>query len=86
MSDKIKEFYFDRDDEIEQIGKRTMRKHSHTHFEIYFITPIRKLHIGALVNITPLYWVYMNITALQQRLVRTSTRYPFMSIEPLKTN
>ena len=38
MNDKIKEFYFDRDDEIEQIGKRTMRKHNHTHFEIYFIT------------------------------------------------
>ena len=38
MSQETREFYFDRDDEIEQIGKRTMRKHSHTHFEIYFIT------------------------------------------------
>lgn len=38
MEELNKEFYFDRDNEIEQIGKRTMRKHCHTHFEIYFIT------------------------------------------------
>ncbi len=38
MNIENKEFYFDRNDEIEQIGKRTMRKHCHTHFEIYYIT------------------------------------------------
>ncbi len=38
MENEKREFYFDRNDEIEQIGKRTMRKHCHTHFEIYYIT------------------------------------------------
>ncbi len=38
MENGKKEFYFDRSDEIEQIGKRTMRKHCHSHFEIYYIT------------------------------------------------
>ncbi len=38
MSNENREFYFDRNDEIEQIGKRTMRKHCHSHFEIYYIT------------------------------------------------
>lgn len=38
MGNEIREFYFDRNDDIEQIEKHTMRKHCHSHFEIYFIT------------------------------------------------
>ena len=32
------EFYFDIDTDIMRPNKKTMRKHSHNHFEIYFIT------------------------------------------------
>lgn len=33
-----REFFYDRDSDIERVGKHTMRKHCHNHFEIYFIT------------------------------------------------
>lgn len=32
------EFYFHQDSNIHLVGRHTMRKHSHTHFEIYYIT------------------------------------------------
>lgn len=33
-----RDFFYDRDSDIERVGKHTMRKHCHNHFEIYFIT------------------------------------------------
>ena len=33
-----REFFFDRDSDIKRVGRHTMRKHCHNHFEIYFIT------------------------------------------------
>lgn len=33
-----REFYFDIDSDIIRLGKQTMRKHCHNHFEIYYIT------------------------------------------------
>ena len=33
-----REFFYNRDSDIERVGKHTMRKHCHNHFEIYFIT------------------------------------------------
>ena len=33
-----REFFYDRDSDIERVGRHTMRKHCHNHFEIYFIT------------------------------------------------
>ncbi len=33
-----REFFYDRNSDIERVGRHTMRKHCHNHFEIYFIT------------------------------------------------
>ena len=33
-----RDFFYDRDIDIKRVGKHTMRKHCHNHFEIYFIT------------------------------------------------
>ena len=33
-----RDFFYDRDSDIRRMGKQTMRKHCHNHFEIYFIT------------------------------------------------
>lgn len=33
-----RDFFYDEDRDIQRIGKHTMRKHCHNHFEIYYIT------------------------------------------------
>lgn len=33
-----RDFFYDRDSDIERVGRHSMRKHCHDHFEIYFIT------------------------------------------------
>lgn len=38
FSNNGREFYFDVDSDIIRSGRQTMRKHCHSHFEIYFIT------------------------------------------------
>ena len=37
-ADGEREFFYDKDLDIKHVGKHTMRKHCHSHFEIYFIT------------------------------------------------